>query len=156
MNGRFVAATERCPAYVIGDGDSTIKELIDRENRTIARMDTPTSSLGKIKIDDAMHRFLEEQGLSLDSILERDRKVFLRKVANLSAGGLSIDATRIIHPDTIILAQDIAQHFRLTCLGIDVISKDLARSWKDGDFGILEINAAPGVYMHLKPSVGKV
>ncbi|MGA7932452.1 MAG: cyanophycin synthetase, partial [Kovacikia sp.] len=155
VNGRFVAATERCPAYVIGDGNSTIQALIEHENSTQARLDTPTSSLGKIQIDDAMHRYLEEQELMLDSILERDRKIYLRKVANLSAGGLSIDATHTIHPDNIILAQDIAQHFRLTCLGIDVITSNLARSWKDEDFGILEINAAPGIYMHLKPSMGE-
>jgi cyanophycin synthetase len=87
--------------------------------------------------------------------LEKDRTIFLRKVANLSSGGLSVDATRIIHPDNIILAQDVAQHFRLTCLGIDVVAEDLAQSWKDGNFSIIEINAAPGVYMHLKPAIGE-
>lgn len=155
VNGRFVAATERRPASVTGDGESTIQELIDRENRTAARLDSPTSPMGKIKTDDAMLLYLEEQGLSLDSVLERDRTVYLRKVANLSSGGLSIDATRAIHPDNIILAQDIAQHFRLTCLGIDVIARDLSHSWKDGNFGILEINAAPGIFMHLKPAIGE-
>lgn len=155
VNGRFVAATERRPACVTGDGESTIQELIDRENRTVARLDTPTSPMGKIKTDDAMQRYLEEQELALESVLERDRTVYLRKVANLSAGGLSVDATRVIHPDNIILAQDIAQHFRLTCLGIDVITHDLSQSWKQGNFGILEINAAPGVYMHLKPAIGE-
>lgn len=155
VNGRFVAATERRPASVVGDGNSTIAELIDRENRTLARIDTPTSPLGKILLDESMEVYLDEQGLSLDSIVERDRTVNLRKVANLSAGGLSVDATYTIHPDNIILAQDIAQHFRLTCLGIDVITRDLSRSWKDGNFGIIEINAAPGIYMHLKPAVGE-
>ncbi|MBF2025722.1 MAG: acetate--CoA ligase family protein [Oscillatoriales cyanobacterium C42_A2020_001] len=155
VNGRFVAATERRPASVTGDGESTIQELIDRENRTAARLDSPTSPMGKIKSDDAMRLYLEEQGLSLESVLERDRTIFLRKVANLSSGGLSIDATRLIHPDNIILAQDIAQHFRLTCLGIDVVTRDLAQSWKDGNFGILEINAAPGIFMHLKPAIGE-
>jgi cyanophycin synthetase len=81
--------------------------------------------------------------------------VYLRKVANLSAGGVSIDATPTVHPDNIILAQDIAQHFRLTCLGIDVIAPSLAKSWKSGNFGILEINAAPGIFMHLNPAVGE-
>lgn len=155
VNGKFVAATERRPASVTGDGDATISELIDRENRTAARVDTPTSPLGKIQCDDAMERYLEEQGLTMASVLDQDRTVSLRKVANLSAGGLSIDATRQIHPDNIILAQDIAQHFRLTCLGIDVISPDLAESWKDGRFGIIEINAAPGINMHLKPAIGE-
>jgi cyanophycin synthetase len=61
----------------------------------------------------------------------------------------------MIHPDNIVLAQDIAQHFQLVCLGIDVLTPDISRSWRDGKFGIVEINAAPGVYMHLKPTVGQ-
>jgi cyanophycin synthetase len=154
VNGKFVAATERRPASVVGDGYHTIQELIDRENRTLARTDTPTSPLGKIKVDQAMERYLDEQGLSLESVPKQDQTIYLRQVANLSAGGLSIDATANIHPDNIILAQDIAQHFRLVCLGIDLIAQDLSQSWKQGNFGILEINSAPGIYMHLKPAIG--
>lgn len=154
INGRFVAATERRPASVVGDGKSTIAELIERENRKPARLDTPTSAMSKIQCDQAMELYLEEQGLSLDSVIEQDRTIYLRKVANLSAGGVSIDATQSVHHDNIILAQDIAQHFRLTCLGIDVITRSLAQSWKSGNFGILEINAAPGIFMHLNPAIG--
>ncbi|PSB06262.1 cyanophycin synthetase [filamentous cyanobacterium CCP2] len=155
VNGRFVAAVERRPAFVVGDGESTIAQLIDRENRSPARSDTPTSPLGKIKTDEAMQLYLEQQGLSLDSVIEPNHTVYLRKVANLSSGGFSIDATRSIHPDNIVLAQDIAQHLRLTCMGIDVVAKDLAESWKDGHFGIIEINSAPGISMHLKPAIGE-
>ncbi len=155
VNGRFVAATERRPAWVVGDGYSTIAELIDRENRSTARLDTPTSPLSKIQLDEAMEMYLDEQRLSLDSVLEAGHTVYLRKVANLSAGGVSIDATPTVHPDNIILAQDVAQHFRLTCLGIDVIAENLERSWKSGNFSILEINSAPGIFMHLNPAVGQ-
>ncbi len=155
VDGKFVAATERRPAWVTGDGKSTIRELIRRENRKPERLDTPTSPLSKIQSDEAMEMYLEEQELSLDSVIEGDRTIFLRKVANLSAGGVSIDATRTVHPDNIILAQDIAQHFRLTCLGIDAIAETLATSWKSGNFGILEINAAPGIFMHLNPAMGE-
>nr|WP_242025766.1 cyanophycin synthetase [Leptolyngbya sp. FACHB-36] len=155
VNGRFVAATERQPASIVGDGESTVQELIDRENQSPARTDTPTSPLGKIKTDESMMLYLEEQRLSLESVIEQGRKVFLRKVANLSAGGLSIDATPQVHPDTIILAQDVAQQFRLTCLGIDVIAQDISKSWRESSFGIIEINAAPGIFMHLKPTVGE-
>ncbi len=154
VNGKFVAAMERRPASVTGDGQSTVSELIREANQTADRSDTPTSPLGKIKADDAMEMYLAEQGFTLESVLKEDRTVYLRKVANLSAGGVSIDATPTIHPDNVILAQDIAQHFRLTCLGIDVITRDLSRSWKEGNFGILEINSAPGISMHLNPSVG--
>ncbi|MBN3924326.1 acetate--CoA ligase family protein [Nostoc sp. NMS4] len=155
VNGRFVAATERRPASVVGDGYLTLAELIRQENRKPARLDTPTSPMSKIQIDEAMELYLDEQRLSLDSVIEKGRTVYLRKVANLSAGGMSIDATPTVHADNIILAQDIAQHFQLTCLGIDVITKSLAESWKSSNFAILEINAAPGVLMHLKPSVGE-
>ncbi|MGE5660547.1 MAG: acetate--CoA ligase family protein [Actinomycetota bacterium] len=155
VNGKFVAATERRPAWVVGDGTSTVRELIRQENRTPARQDTPTSPLSKIQCDEAMEMYLEEQGLTLESIIESDRTVSLRKVANLSAGGVSIDATHTLHPDNIILAQDIAQHFRLTCLGIDVIADSLSTSWKEGHLGIIEINAAPGIFMHLNPAVGE-
>ncbi|AKG20836.1 ATP-binding protein [Calothrix sp. 336/3] len=155
VNGKFVAACERHPASVIGDGYLTIDELIDQENRQAARADTPTSPMSKIKRDDAMEIYLEQQGLSLDSVVAKDKKIYLRKVANLSAGGVSINATDIIHPDNIILAQDIAQHFRLTCLGIDVITENLSESWKNGKLAILEINAAPGILMHLNPAIGE-
>lgn len=155
VDGKFVAATQRRPASVIGDGISTIDELIDQENRKSERLDTPTSALGKIIRDDSMKRYLAEQQLSLDSIPERNEEIFLRKVANLSAGGVSVDVTDKIHPDNIILAQDIAQHFRLVCLGIDVLTSDISASWKDGGFGIIEINSAPGIYMHLRPAEGQ-
>jgi cyanophycin synthetase len=155
VNGRFVAATERRPASVVGDGYSTIAQLIERENRKPERTDSATSPLGKIQSDESMERYLDEQGLSTDSVIAKNRTVYLRKVANLSAGGLSIDATRTVHPDNIILAQDIAQHFKLTCLGIDVIAQSLAKSWKSGNFGIIEINSAPGISMHLRPAIGE-
>lgn len=155
VNGKFVAAMERRPASVVGDGNSTIAELIEQENRKPERLDTPTSPMGKIIHDGAMERYLDEQGLSLTSVIEADRTIYLRKVANLSAGGVSLNATSIVHPDNIVLAQDIAQHFQLVCLGIDVLTPDISRSWREGKFGIIEINAAPGVYMHLKPAVGQ-
>ncbi|MDB9376080.1 cyanophycin synthetase [Nodularia sphaerocarpa] len=156
VNGKFVAATERRPASVTGDGYSTIAELIRAENRQPERLDSPTSAMSKIQSDQAMELYLEEQGFSLDSVIKKGRTVDLRKVANLSAGGMSIDATSTIHDDNIILAQDIAQHFRLTCLGIDVIAENLSESWKtSSNFAILEINAAPGILMHLNPAVGE-
>lgn len=154
VNGKFVAATERNPASVVGDGYSTISELIRQENRKPARLDTPTSPMSKIVIDDEMEFYLDEQGLSLNTVLNPGEKVYLRKVANLSAGGVSINATHIIHDDNIVLAQDIAQYFRLTCLGIDVIAENLSESWKSGNLAILEINAAPGIFMHFNPAIG--
>ncbi len=155
VDGHFVAAIERRPPFIIGDGQTTIETLIERENTKTERLDTPTSPLGKIIIDEALEQYLAEQSLMLTSVPDTNQKINLRKVANLSAGGVSYDATPDIHPDNVALAEDIAQHFRLTCLGIDVITRTLSRSWQDGQLGIIEINAAPGIFMHLKPAVGQ-
>lgn len=155
IGGKFVAAMERRPPFVVGDGVTTLQSLIERENATPHRKDTPTSALAKILVDEALKNCLKEQQLSLDSVLTANRVVYLRKVANISSGGVSIDATPKIHPDNRQLAEDIAQYFRLIALGIDVIAQDLSQSWKAGNFVIIEINASPGLSMHLNPAIGQ-
>jgi len=152
---KFVAALERRPPYVIGDGYSTLAQLIEQENQTDSRKDTPTSPLTKIIIDDILKNYIEEQGLTLDTVIAHQQIVYLRKVANISSGGVSINVTDLIHPDNQQLAEDIAQYLGLACLGIDIIAKDISQSWKQGNFGIIEINASPGVFMHLKPAQGE-
>ena len=154
VGGKFVAAMERRPPFVIGDGTATVAELIERENSTPKRQDSPTSALAPILIDEVLENYLEEQNLSLKSILEPEQLVYLRQVANISSGGVSVDVTPLIHPDNCQLAEEIAQYFRLVCLGIDVITPDLSQSWQEGNLGVIEINAAPGVFMHLKPAIG--
>ena len=155
VKGKFVAALERVPAYVDGDGQKTIQELIDIENATPARIDNARSPLCKIKVDDNLTEYLTLQNLKLDSVPAKDARVFLRRVANISAGGVSINVTDKIHPRNIKLVEDIAKFFRVTCLGIDVLTKDISKPWDQGDFGIIEINAGPGIFMHLVPAIGK-
>jgi cyanophycin synthetase len=155
VGGKFVAALERRPPFVIGDGTSTIAELIERENATVARQDTPTSPLAKIHPDQRMENYLAQQGLYLDSVIEPERVVYLSQVANISAGGVSVDVTDEVHPDNQQLASSIAQYLRLVCLGVDVITEDISQSWQAGNLALLEINAAPGVSMHLNPAIGK-
>ena len=154
VGGEFVAAMECRPPFVIGNGTSTVEELIEQENNSPLREDSPISPLAPIIIDRVLEDYLEEQNLSLKSILEPERLVYLRQVANISSGGVSVDVTSVIHPDNRQLASQIAQYFRLVCLGIDVITPDLSQSWQEGNLGIIEINAAPGVLMHLKPALG--
>ncbi len=154
VDGEFAAAVKREPASVIGDGHLEIEELITRENARPERADSPTSPLGKIIDDDVMANTLAEQGLQRTSVPAPGDQVFLRKVANLSLGGVSENVTDQVHVDTIALCRTIAQHFRLACMGIDVLAGDISRSWKEGNFGIIEINAAPGIFMHLNPALG--
>lgn len=154
VGGKFVAALERVPAFVIGDGKQNIKQLIEEENAKLIRLDNARSPLCKIKIDEDLTAFLKLQNLSLEAIPAAEETITLRRVANISAGGVSINVTEKTHPDNIKLVEDIATYFNVTCLGIDALAADISKSWRDGNFGIIEINAGPGVFMHLAPAYG--
>jgi cyanophycin synthetase len=155
VGSKFAACLERVPAFVIGDGEQSIAELIEEENSKLIRLDNARSPLCKIVIDEDLIEFLKLQSLSIATIPEKGSEVVLRRVANISAGGVSRNVSDIIHPDNIELVESIAKYFDIVSLGIDVLAKDISKSWKDGDFGIIEINAGPGIFMHLAPAYGE-
>ena len=155
VRGKFVAALQRVPAYVTGDGRSTIEELIRIENSRKIREDTPRSPLCKINVDDDMIDFLRLQTRSLRTVPEKSETVTLRRVANISAGGVSINVTDRIHPMNVKLAEDISKYLCVNVLGIDVLAKDISKPWTESPCNIIEINAAPGVFMHLAPAEGE-
>ena len=95
------------------------------------------------------------RGLALDTVPKAGETIYLRRVANISAGGVSINVTDKIHPKNIEMVESIAKFFKVKCLGIDVLAKDIAKPWTEGNFGIIEINAGPGVFMHLAPAIGE-
>ncbi len=154
VGGKFGAALERVAAYVDGDGQKSIEELVALENDLEIRLDNARSPLAKIKIDDDLNDYLALQGLDLGSVPAEGERINLRRVANISAGGVSINVTEKIHPDNMKMVEDIAGFFSVKCLGIDVLAQDISKSWKEGNFGIIEINAGPGVFMHLAPAYG--
>ncbi|MGD0710345.1 MAG: acetate--CoA ligase family protein [Bacteroidales bacterium] len=154
VNGKFAAALQRVPAYVEGNGKDSIKALIEIDNAKEVRLDNARSPLCKIKIDDDMNDYLSLQGLALDTIPKAGETIYLRRVANISAGGVSINVTDKIHPKNIEMVESIAKFFKVKCLGIDVLAQDIAKPWTEGNFGIIEINAGPGVFMHLAPAIG--
>ncbi len=154
VGGKYAAALKRIPAYVIGDGSRTIKELIAIENDKIVRIDNARSPLAKILLDEDMNDFLTLQNLTPESVPASGQEIVLRRVANISAGGVSINVTNEIHPKNIEMVENIAKFFNVTCMGIDVLAKDISKPWDEGNFGIIEINAGPGVFMHLAPAEG--
>ncbi len=154
IDGMYAAALKREPAFVIGNGVNTIEELIEEENKKEIRKDNARSPLTKILLDTDMIQFLQLQNLHTGSVPDEGQKVYLRRVANISAGGVSINVTEKIHPENIKLAESIATFFNLKCIGIDILTEDISIPWKEGDFGIIEVNAGPGVFMHLSPAYG--
>lgn len=155
VRGKFVAALQRIPAYVVGDGTHSIEELIEVENTRPERADTPRSPLGKIKIDENLVQFIREKGFSLRDVPPKDLTLVLRRVANISAGGVSVNVTGIIHPLNVKLAEDVAKFLNVHALGIDLLAEDISKPWTESPCAIIEINAGPGVFMHLVPAQGE-
>ncbi len=154
INGKVEAVAQRIPARVIGDGKSTVEELIERTNRDPHRGEGHDNVLTKIIVDHTSLSILERQGYTLDTVLKDDEVCYLRATANLSTGGVAIDRTDDIHPENVWLAQRVAKIIGLDIAGIDIVTPDITKPLRDIDGVVVEVNAAPGFRMHVSPSEG--
>ncbi len=154
INYKLVAAAKRTPAHVIGDGKSTVKQLIDAVNADPRRGYGHEKVLTQIDINDLTLGILEEKGLSLESIVKKGEFVKLKDTANLSTGGTAEDVTDIVHPYNIFMAERIAKIIDLDICGIDIMTTDIGQPLPDTGGAVLEVNAGPGFRMHLAPAVG--
>lgn len=155
VNGRFVAAAERRPAAVTGDGRSSIADLIAQTNRDPRRGEGHGNVLSRIVTDAALDAELARQGLTLADVPAAGLTVCLRSTANLSTGGTAIDRTDEVHPENAAIAVHAAAQIGLDVCGVDVIAADIAQPLGATGGGIVEVNAAPGLRMHLAPSEGR-
>jgi cyanophycin synthetase len=155
VNGRVVACAERVAAHVVGDGASTVSELVDEQNRDPRRGAGHRNILTRLPTDAITEAFLAERGYSLEAIPARGTTVFLRGTANLSTGGTALDRTDEMHPDNVTACEIAAGIVGLDIAGIDVLTADISVPFRDNDAVILEVNAAPGIRMHTHPSEGK-
>uniref|UniRef100_A0A7C3PDM0 Cyanophycin synthetase n=1 Tax=Oscillatoriales cyanobacterium SpSt-418 TaxID=2282169 RepID=A0A7C3PDM0_9CYAN len=154
VNGKVVAVAERVPAHVVGDGRSTVEELIDRTNQDPRRGDGHANVLTKIVMDRTSWQLLEKQGYTIDSVLPEGQVCYLRATANLSTGGIAVDRTDEIHPENVWLAERIVKIIGLDIAGIDIVTTDISKPLREVDGVVVEVNAAPGFRMHVSPSVG--
>jgi cyanophycin synthetase len=154
IDNKIVAAAQRVPAHVIGDGKQTIQQLIDEINKDPRRGYGHENVLTEITIDRDSADLLEKLNLTLESVPQKDEIVYLKSTANLSTGGTSIDVTEMMHPENIFLAERISRVIGLDICGIDIMAKNLTQPLKENGGVVLEVNAAPGFRMHLAPSEG--
>ncbi len=151
-NGEVLWAMHRRPAYVVGDGQSTVEELIHLTKRG---RKTPTSAAmaeqGRkpIVLDDEVQDWLAKQRLALASVPAPGRHVRLRGAANVNSGGTREAALHHVHPDNLSLAARAASILRLDLAGIDLLIPDISRSWIEGGAVICEVNAQPQISRHL-------
>lgn len=155
LNKRVVAVSLRMPPRVVGDGEHSISQLIERENENPLRGYGHEKPLTKILIDDITINYLKSKGMSLEYIPKRNEKVILRFNANLSTGGVAKDCTDIIHPDNIEIITRAAEAVGLDIAGIDICTRDISKPIRETGGVIIEINAAPGIRMHMYPTYGK-
>jgi cyanophycin synthetase len=154
INYKFVAAAIRKPASVIGDGKSTIDELIDITNLDPRRGFGHEKTLTSIKVDQFTLDILKDKNLTLESILPVGEELWLKPTANLSTGGTATDITDLVHPDNIFMCERIARIIGLDICGIDIMAKTLSEPVAESGGGVIEVNAAPGFRMHIDPAQG--
>ncbi len=154
VGDKVVAAAQRLCAHVIGDGSSTIAQLIDKENCNPLRGEGHEKPLTKIKVDRIIEAYLKKQRLTLDFVPEEGQTVQLRENDNLSTGGIAVDVTDSIHPENSELAVLAAKIIGLDVAGIDITTRDISKSIRETGGALIEINAAPGIRMHHHPAVG--
>lgn len=155
IDGKLAAAAERKPPVVIGDGASTIKQLVDIENENPLRGSGHEKPLTYIKIDEMSRQVLSKSGYNENSIPEKDARVLLRYNGNLSTGGTARDCTEEVHPAIARLAVKAAELMNLDVAGIDITCEDISEPLAPQNGAVIEVNAAPGLRMHIYPTEGK-
>lgn len=155
VDGRVVAVAERRPPCVEGDGRRSVAELVEEVNADPRRGVGHENSLTRIRLDEEALALLARQGLSPESVPEAGVRVLLRTAANLSSGGTATDRTQEIHPANAAIARRAALALGLDVAGVDLLAPDIRRSVRDTGGGVVEVNAAPGLRMHLSPSEGE-
>jgi len=155
VGDNLVAAARRDPPQVTGDGRHTIRQLVEQVNADPLRGDGHATSLTKIRFDDIALATLKKQGYDADAVPPTGALVVLRHNANLSTGGAATDVTDEVHPELAARAVTAAHMVGLDICGVDVVAETVHLPLEDQRGGVVEVNAAPGLRMHLSPSFGK-
>ena len=155
VGDRVVAAARREPAMVFGDGLHSVEQLVAQVNQDPRRGDDHATALSKIQLDAVALQVLAEQGYTPASVPPIGSRVLIRRNANLSTGGTATDVTDLVHPAVADRAVEAARMIGLDVAGVDVVAQDIGRPLEEQWGVVVEVNAAPGLRMHLEPSSGK-
>ncbi|WP_223648415.1 cyanophycin synthetase [Hymenobacter psoromatis] len=154
VNGKLIAAARRTPAAVVGDGQLTVQQLIDKVNTDPRRGVGHEKVLTAIKADQHTLDILKGHDLTLDSVLPAGKTLYLKSTANISTGGTATDVTDLVDPYNVLLAERVAGIVGLDICGIDMLTSDIAIPLNQTRGAVIEVNAAPGFRMHIAPTEG--
>jgi cyanophycin synthetase len=146
LNGKFLACAQRVPAYIIGDGKSSISSLIKTFNKK-----RPVAF--KLKLDSEVTKIIKEKGYTTKSTPGKGVRVQLRKNANISSGGRSIDKTHEISTRFKKIGEKCAQILDLRLAGVDLMTENISSKKLPQPYYVIEVNGAPQHDIHEKPIV---
>ncbi|MGD8368851.1 MAG: cyanophycin synthetase, partial [Desulfobacterales bacterium] len=155
VDGKFVAAAKRVPAAVIGDGRHTIAELIDIENQNPDRGFGHEKPMTRLQASSVTEHLLGKAGYTMETVLKDGEFFQLELTANLSTGGSAEDVTDRVHPANRFMVERISRIIGLDIVGVDVMSDSLSKPIQEVGGAVIEVNAAPGLRMHLAPAKGR-
>ena len=150
-----VGILHREPANVIGNGESTIEELVFEKNKDPLRGKGYKTPLEKIKLGEIEEMFLKNQGLSFKYIPKNGEKIYLRENSNISTGGDSIDFTDKIHPSYKEVALKSAKAVKALICGVDMVIDNIEEEAQEKNHGIIELNFNPAIHIHCFPYKGE-
>jgi cyanophycin synthetase len=154
IDNKVVAAAQRVPAHVVGNGKDSIEKLVEEVNKDPRRGFGHEEVLTEIDLNHHSLELLKKAGYTTKTVLPKGEIFYLKKTANLSTGGTSVDITDSLHPYNIFIAERISRIIGLDICGIDIMASDLSNPISENGGVVLEVNAAPGFRMHLAPSEG--
>jgi cyanophycin synthetase len=155
IGGHMVAVAQRVPAHVIGDGEHTVRQLVEITNADPRRGIGHEKVLTKIKLDTEAEELVKKQGFGLDDVPPGETFVKLVVTGNMSTGGISIDRTWEAHEENVDIAEEAARVIGLDVAGIDFLTPDISQPVRESGGAIVEVNAAPGFRMHTHPTEGE-
>jgi cyanophycin synthetase len=154
VNGQLIAVAKRVPGHVVGNGVHTIEQLVEIVNHDPRRGIGHEKVLTRLELDAQAERCLKDKSYDRASVAGKGEIVYLRRTGNLSTGGTASDVTDQVHPDNAEMAVRTVKAIGLDVGGVDFLTWDIAKSYKESGGAICEVNAAPGFRMHVSPSDG--
>jgi cyanophycin synthetase len=153
VGDRVVAVSKIDPPLVVGDGVSSIAELVEKVNRDPRRGDEGSGApKGKLKLDDVAVAVLAGQGCTPASIPRAGERILVRRnPPYIVNGGNLVDLTDQIHPSTAAHAVAAAGALQIPVAGLDVVAADITRPLEEQGGVVVEINVSPGLWLHLAP-----
>lgn len=154
IDGKCIAVSQKNPPFVLGNGESSVNQLIAQKNA--ARKLNPHLQNGLIKINDARINFMRRNGFELTSVPSEGEIVSIDKKSAFSTGGESVAIMDIVHPELIRAAEaSVAAFPSLHTAGVDIIAPSHSRSQYSGGYAVIEVNSRPSLGSHHYPLFGK-